>query len=92
VVHPLNSLLQKDIKLEWTGECQAAWDAVIHAIAHTRGVYYPDYAHAFHLRVDACKMGIGAYLFQKIPNVTDNTIEERVVEYYSRSVPKSKRC
>jgi len=42
--------------------------------------------------VDASKKGIGAYslyLFQKIPNVTDNTIEERVVESYSRSVPES---
>jgi len=38
VVHPLNSLLQKDITLEWTDECQAAWDAVIHDCTHARCV------------------------------------------------------
>ncbi|MEL6195419.1 MAG: ribonuclease H family protein, partial [Bacteroidota bacterium] len=62
--------------------------------AESRGVFHPDYSLPFKLRVDACKDGIGAYLFQEVPVVVDmgkERKEERVIEYFSRSLPKSAR-
>mmetsp|Transcript_19126 Transcript_19126/g.61524 ORF Transcript_19126/g.61524 Transcript_19126/m.61524 type:complete len:294 (+) Transcript_19126:768-1649(+) len=88
VAAPLNTMLEKDAKLEWTPDREDAWNAIIIAIAETRGVYHPDYNFAFHLRVDASKRGIGGYLFQMIPNPETGKLEERVIEYFSRSVPK----
>ena len=47
------------------------------------------------MRTDASKFGFGAYVFQKIPvNITKNGItttreEEHVIEYWSKSVPKT---
>ena len=94
VAAPLNRLLEKDAEMIWKQEHQDAWDAIINAIAETRGVFHPDYDYPFKLRVDACKDGIGAYLFQEIP-VKDESgkerKEERVVEYFSRSLPKPVR-
>ena len=94
VAAPLNRLLEKNAELKWTPECQQAWDTIISAIAESRGVFHPDYSLPFKLRVDACKDGIGAYLFQEVPVVVDmgkERKEERVIEYFSRSLPKNAR-
>mmetsp|Transcript_19129 Transcript_19129/g.61541 ORF Transcript_19129/g.61541 Transcript_19129/m.61541 type:complete len:258 (+) Transcript_19129:768-1541(+) len=89
VAAPLNTMLEKDAKLEWTPDREDAWNAIIIAIAETRGVYHPDYAFALQLRVDASKRGIGGYLFQMIPNPKTGKLEERVIGHCPRSAPRT---
>lgn len=98
VVHPLNRLLENGVKFEWSEECQLAWDSVTNALAEKKGVYPVDYSQPLYIRTDACCEGLGAYLFQlvTVPRVdkdgkTVNEKQERVVEYWSRSVPKECR-
>jgi len=91
IAAPLNRLLEKDATLTWTKECQTAWDTIIKAIVETKGVYHPDYTLPFHLRVDASKDGVGGYLFQRVETKDEQDrvkVEERVIEYFSRSLPK----
>lgn len=98
VAAPLNRLTEKGTKSEWTKECQDAWDTIINAIVETRGVYHPDYSKPFHLRCDASKDGIGGYLFQKVEvpfidkkGKEGTKVEEHVIEYFSRTLPKPLR-
>lgn len=100
-VQPLNRLLEDGVEFEWTDKCQQAWDLVIKALVETKGVYAPDYSLPLYVRTDACCEGLGAYLFQlvdvEVEKVVDGksvkrlTQEERVIEYWSRSVPKPMR-
>ena len=97
VVHPLNQLLEKGVEFTWNSKCQEAWDAIVHALAEKKGVVAPDYSLPLYVRTDACKEGLGAYLFQirekkeKRGEKEVNVKEEVVVEYWSRSVPKPMR-
>mmetsp|Transcript_22184 Transcript_22184/g.69409 ORF Transcript_22184/g.69409 Transcript_22184/m.69409 type:complete len:2019 (+) Transcript_22184:3033-9089(+) len=95
VVEPLRKLTEQRAAYNWTPECQKAWDTVIEALVKTKGVYHPDYRYPLRIRTDASAQGIGAYLFQKIP-VKDahgkEVMEERVIEYFSRSIPSSMRA
>ena len=95
VASPLNKLLEKDAKLEWTDDCQRAWDTIIEALATSKGVSHPNYDLPFHLRCDGSADGIGGYLFQKVPKEiktkdgkTKTVYAEHVIEYFSRSLPK----
>ena len=82
---------------KWTAECQQAWDSIVTALVESRGVFAPDYKKAFYVRTDACARGLGAYLFQyheeEVPrgSSTVTVRTERVIEYWSRSVPKAFR-
>ena len=99
VVQPMNKLLESGVPFVWCDKCQHAWDAVIEALCTTKGVYAPDYDLPLYVRTDACCEGLGAYLFQiveeKVEGKDGKTItykHERVIEYWSRSVPKPMRC
>ena len=97
ITHPLNKLLEDGVEFKWTPPCQEAWDKIVAAIAESKGVYPPDYTLPLYIRTDACCEGLGAYLFQEVKMKEmkgDKEIEvkeERVVEYWSRSVPKPMR-
>jgi len=97
IVQPLNQLLEKGVEFKWSNECQKAWDLVVQALAEKKGVVAPDYNLPLYVRTDACKEGLGAYLFQlktrEVPR-GDKVITEKyeaVIEYWSRSVPKAMR-
>ena len=82
----------------WCDKCQTAWDIVIDALCNAKGVYPPDYNLPLYVRTDACCEGLGAYLFQIVEQEVlrdgKKTMvkTERVIEYWSRSVPKPMRC
>ena len=94
IVAPLSRLLGKYAQLKWNDDCEAAWQTIINAIAESRGVFHPDYDLPFHLRVDARAGGVGGYLFQRaaVEKNGKTRIEGRVIEYSSRSLPKTIRC
>ena len=87
-------MLEKDAELKWNDNCEAAWQTIVDAIVESWGVFHPDYALPLHLRVDACADGVGGYLFQRaaVEKNGKTRIEERVIEYLSRSLPKTIRC
>ena len=90
----MRKLTESEVAFQWTPECQAAWDAVIEAVTQSRGLYHPDWTKPFFLRTDASKDGLGAYLFYMHEYVDDKgkrQSEERVISYWSRSVPKACR-
>jgi len=90
-------LLEKNIEFDWTPACDAAWQHIVDALCEKKGVYAPDYDLPLYIRTDACCEGLGAYLFQlvKVKELRKDkeveVTEERVVEYWSRSVPQPMR-
>ena len=94
VVDPLRKLTESEVAFHWSPECQDAWDTVIAAVTQSKGLYHPDWTKPFFLRTDASKDGLGAYLFYMHEYVDDKgkrQSEERVISYWSRSVPKACR-
>ena len=67
------------------------------AIVESKGIHAPDYSQPLYVRTDACAQGLGAYLFQIVEEEQkkgDSTVmvkTERVIEYWSKSVPKAFR-
>jgi transposase InsO family protein len=98
IVQPMNRLLESGVPFVWCDKCQTAWDIVIDALCNAKGVYPPDYDLPLYVRTDACCEGLGAYLFQIVEQEVlrdgKKTMvkTERVIEYWSRSVPKPMRC
>ena len=97
IVQPLNRLLEKGVEFDWTPACDEAWKHIVDALCQKKGVYAPDYDLPLYIRTDACCEGLGAYLFQLV-KVTElrngkeiEVTEERVIEYWSRSVPVAMR-
>jgi len=90
---PLNQLLEKGAAFEWSDRCQAAWDEIVAALCEKVGLWSPDYDQPLYIRTDACAQGLGAYLFQVVETEKEvkgkvRTVkEERVIEFWSRSVP-----
>eukprot|EP00630_Chrysocystis_fragilis_P010234 CAMPEP_0197410896 /NCGR_PEP_ID=MMETSP1165-20131217/31689_1 /TAXON_ID=284809 /ORGANISM="Chrysocystis fragilis, Strain CCMP3189" /LENGTH=1632 /DNA_ID=CAMNT_0042937407 /DNA_START=41 /DNA_END=4942 /DNA_ORIENTATION=+ len=91
IVAPLRKLTELNVPFKWTEDCQAAWDAVVNALVTSKGIHHPDWTKDFYVRTDASKQGLGAYLFylETIPDDKGHVRkEERVIAYWSRSVPK----
>ena len=62
---PMYGLLRKDIKFEWTAECQTAFDTLKNKLVNPPIIGYPNMKGHFYLTTDACKTGIGYVLTQK---------------------------
>ncbi|MEM1013837.1 MAG: RNase H-like domain-containing protein, partial [Planctomycetota bacterium] len=88
ITRPLRTLTEEKTPFKWTPECQKAWDAVVAGIATSKGLKHPRYELPFYIRSDASSEGIGGYLFQIDP---DQPKDERVIEYFSRTVPAAMR-
>ena len=80
LVRPMNDLLLKDARWEWTPACQAAFDGVKHALTNAPVLCIPDFSKPFELITDASgdqhRGALGAVLLQ----------EGRVVAYESRTL------
>jgi len=69
---PLFAQLKKGVKsLEWTQECQDAWETIKNKLVSAPIMGFPDFTEPLFLHTDACKSGFAAVLTQKR--------EERVV-------------
>ena len=72
--------------MEWTEECQIAFEHLKHLCSQTPILAYVNYQKPFKLHTDASENGLGAVLYQK----QDNDME-CVIAYASRTFSKSKR-
>jgi hypothetical protein len=80
LAHPLNELLKKNKKFEWTEECTQSVNALIKAVTSNPVLLHPDYKKPFVLEVDASQYTTGAILYQQ-----DADEHWRPVGYYSKS-------
>jgi RNase H-like domain found in reverse transcriptase/Integrase zinc binding domain len=86
LAHPLNELLKKNKKFEWTEECTQAVDALIKAVTSNPVLLRPDFKKPFVLEVDASQFATGAILYQQ-----DNEEHWHPMGYYSKSFNEAER-
>uniref|UniRef100_A0AAQ4S0K5 Reverse transcriptase/retrotransposon-derived protein RNase H-like domain-containing protein n=1 Tax=Gasterosteus aculeatus aculeatus TaxID=481459 RepID=A0AAQ4S0K5_GASAC len=88
IARPLNNLLtgipankkSETRRVQWSSECQAAFDALKRALTQTPVLAYADYTLPFIVYTDASNQGLGAVLAQAQEG------RERVIAYASRSL------
>ena len=61
---PLNNLLKKDRKFEWTEDCQRAFDDLKKRFTEEPVLAMPDQTRPFQIETDASKYATGAVLTQ----------------------------
>ena len=72
--------------MEWTEECQTAFEHLKHMCSQTPILAYANYQKPFKLHTDASENSLGAVLYQKQDDDT-----EHVIAYASRALSKSER-
>ena len=89
---PLNKLIsgdnvkKKHSKVDWTDECQTAFDLLKETCTNTPIWAYANYKKPFRLNTDASERGLGAVLYQQ---QDDKTF--RVIAYASKTLSKTER-
>ena len=92
IARPLNQLVsgenanKKKAPVEWTKECQSAFEHLKQLCSQTPILAYANYQRPFKLHTDASENGLGAVLYQKQDDDT-----ECVIAYASRTLSKSNR-
>ena len=92
IVKPLYKLIsgenakKKNNEVEWTSECQFAFDLLKKLCTEAPVLAYADYTKTFKVHTDASEEGLGVVLYQ---NQDDGT--SRVIAYASRSLKKSEQ-
>ena len=92
VARPINQLVsgenanKKKTLVDWTSECQVAFEHLKHLCSQTPILAYADYMKPFQLHTDASENGLGAVLYQKQADGT-----ESVIAYVSRTLSRSKQ-
>ena len=77
---------KKHSKVDWTDECQTAFDLLKETCTNTPILAYANYKKPFCLNTDASERGLGAILYQQ---QDDETF--RVIAYASRTLSKTER-
>ena len=89
---PLNVLVSgenancKKALVEWTDECQVAFDKLKELCMSTPILAYANYKKLFELQTDASDLGLGVVLYQK-----DDEGHQRVIAYASRSLSNTEK-
>ena len=86
---PLTDLTRKTKpnKLDWTSECEAAFQALKSALCSSPILMSPDFQQDFNVQTDASEQGVGAALSQ-----LDEHGDDRPVAYYSHKLlPREER-
>ena len=92
VARPLNLLVSgehancKKALIEWTDECQVAFDKLKELCTSTPILAYTNYRKPFQLQTDASDLGLGAVLYQR-----DENDHQRVIAFASRSLSNTER-
>ena len=87
IARPINRLVsaenanKKKTPVEWTEECQTAFEHLKHLCSQTPILVYATYQKPFKLHMDASENGLGAVLYQK----QDDDIK-CVIAYASRTL------
>ena len=88
---PLNQLVsgdnsKKKKEVQWTPECQEAFEALKEYCCTTPVLAYANYKKPFRLHTDVSDLGLGAVLYQQ-----DETGKNRVIVYASRTLSQSEK-
>lgn len=86
IASPLYQLLQKDIKFQWTLECEKSFQELKSKLVNAPILQMPDMAKEFILTTDASTQAIGYILGQ-----LDENGRERAIAYSGRSLHKSEK-
>ena len=65
ISRPLTALTRKDVKFDWTAECEVVFCEVKRRLVSAPVLHPPDLTKPFQLWTDACERGFGAVLEQK---------------------------
>ena len=76
----------KKALIEWTEECQIAFDKLKGLCTSTPILAYVNYRKPFQLQTDASDLGLGAVLYQK-----DENDHQRVIAFASWSLSNTER-
>ena len=85
IAEPLNNLLKKNVKWNWTNKCQDSYNELISKLTNSPVLTYPNYSLPFIVTTDASTDGIGAVLSQCIEGT------EKPIAFYSRSINKCEK-
>ena len=89
---PLNTLVsgnnanRKRAPIEWTGECQVAFDKLKELCTSTPILAYANYKKPFQLQTDTSDFSLGAVLYQR-----DDDNHQRVIAFASRSLSNTEK-
>ena len=86
ITTPLNELLHKDRKFQWTDDCQRAFDTLKTKLTSAPILVFPDFNKEFILHTDASGTAIGYVLGQH-----DNDKRLRVIAYGGRMLRKQEQ-
>ena len=86
IARPLHKLTEKNVKFEWSPDCQSTFEDLRNRLVNVPILGFPDLEKQFILDTDASDSGIGAGLSQK-----DEARVERVIAYASRVLSKAER-
>ena len=64
ITQPMENLLNKDSKFQWTEECQQIFDTVNHKMVTAPILVFSDLSKEFHVHVNASSIALGAILAQ----------------------------
>ena len=81
ISEPLTNLLHKNVKFNWSKECNDAFDLLKAIMCNPPVLKLPNFDKSFKLAIDASGIGIGAVLFQEDENRIDHPIC-----YYSKKL------
>ncbi|KAH7723762.1 Integrase [Aphelenchoides avenae] len=83
---PLDRLTQKDVKYEWTAECQHAFEAAKDPVCYDLLLCHYDPNLPIEVAADASNLGIGATISHRFPNGSI-----KVIEHASRVLTAAER-
>lgn len=83
---PLYNLLQKDVKFEWSNECECAFKLLKKEICSDRVLAHFDPSQKIILATDACNAAVAGVLFHRYENGS-----EKPIAFVSRSLNSSER-
>ena len=74
ITAPMEKKLKKDIKFEWTPECQESLDILKEKMVTAPILVFPDWSKEFHVHVDASSIALGIVLAQSGEGNIDHPI------------------
>ena len=86
LAQPLNDLLKKDKKFDWTQECQQAFDTLKRKFTEEPVLMMPDQSRSYQIEVDASKYASGVVLTQ-----TDSNGDRHPVAFLSKMFTEAER-
>lgn len=85
IIEPLTELTKKNIKFNWTPECEQAFQSIKNCLVSAPILSCPNFKYEFLLQCDASSYGLGCVLSQFYYG------REHVICYLSRSLTRSER-